>query len=295
MQIVKVLSPTEREAYRGFTTAGLRKLLCDPEEMPKSLAVGALAWPSTIGLALVELGRGEYPILRSIVIAKPYRNGGMGKALLREVEAELRREGAKAVVVEQLIEADEPAGTLTGLLKSVEWSPMRASGLFCETTYELILNARWVHYHTFPPGFETFRWADLRADEKDLFVAADRELCWYPELLNPFTHRELVHLPTSVGLRYRGELIGWCVTYAYGANDLTVASLFVKAEFQPRGHAIRLLAYAIEQGRGCGRENMSFNVSMTMTGMLQFFRKHVKPYLTSARWLFRSVTPLERG
>ncbi len=294
MQTVKILSPADREAFRGFTGAPLRNLLCDADEAKQSLAVGALAWPSPIGLALVEFEREEHPMLRSIAVARAYRRQGVGSALLSEVENELRRRGACAVVVQHFVQGTDPSEAVSGLLASVGWSPMQPVGVFCKTTYSLILNARWVHYHTFPPNFETFEWADISAEEIKLFVGEDRGPSWFPEQLNPFTRRDLVHVPTSVGLRYRGKLIGWCVTYAYGPNDLTVASLFVKAEFQPRGHAIRLLAYAIRHGHDCGREDMSFNVGMGMTEMLRFFRRHVTPYLTSVSTLFRSVTPLRK-
>lgn len=294
MRTVKILSIAERDAFRGFTTAPLRKLLCDVENVGQSLAVGALAWPSPIGLALVEFGREEHPVLRSIAVAKSYRRQGVGRALLCEVEDELRRRGESAVVVQVFLLGKEPAVELSGLMASVGWSDMEPVGVFCKTTYTLLLNAPWARYHSFPANFDIFEWADLSPEEKRLFVGENRGPSWFPEQLNPFTRGDLVHVPTSVGLRYRGELIGWCVTYAFGPTDLTVSSLFVKAEFQPRGYAIRLLAYAIHHAHDCGREDISFNVGIGMTGMLQFFRRHMTPYVTSARTLFRGVTPLQK-
>ena len=291
MYVIKTLEVGERGSFAHLTAKSLRSLLDDAARHEQYLAVGAFAWPCPVGFAFVELGRQEGPLLRSVAVARPYRRQGLGRSLLKAVGQELVDRGFSKVEAQQFTSESASQTELSALLAATGWSAMRVTGLFCESNYDLIAQAPWVRHGTFPPGFETFPWAALSAEERCRTLDTTTE-SWFPPQLHPCLREEHIHLPTSVGLRHQGKLAGWCITHAVGADGLLVASLFVRAELQARGHAIRLLAYAIRAAANSGRTQLHFNVGVGMTGMLSFYDKHMKAHVTRARLLHQSVTSL---
>lgn len=270
------------DLFSGLTTRSIRETLLEGGKDADRIVVGAYAWPSPAGLAVAEMQQDGSATLRSISVLAAYRRCGIGAGLLRHLKQAAHERGVRALSIEHL--GSEPLKPeVLRLLARSGWPAFTKAGVQCITTHTLLREAPWMKHAHFPRGFETLPWREISGRELDAMRQEQQQDPWFPERLNPFRQIDSIDLPTSQALRYEGRIVGWCVNRRTAPRDLYCSSLFVRRELQPRGHAIRLLAYTLRNLDGMQIEKTCFDVSAMMQGMMAFFEKHMLPYTTAVR------------
>lgn len=97
----------------------------------------------------------------------------------------------------------------------------------------------------------------------------------------------------SLGLRYRGRLIGWMVTHRVAADTIRYSTLFVAERFRARARGISLLSAAIQRQIVSPVTNYTFAVAAENAAMLRFVQRHLQPYLTGMRESRQSILSID--
>jgi GNAT superfamily N-acetyltransferase len=286
------LSAQRAEDFAALTFPYFRSLLSDPA----SVAVGAIALGQPAGLALAG-PENEHPgvaRIHSIAVAAPYRGAGLGRALFDRVEQELAAggyAGASAVYMQGLPHSPR----IERALDARGWLPARRRMLICESDFATITRAPWMARPQFPPEYEVFRWVDRTPQDDEAIRGRQAREPWYPETLSPYPEPERVEPLSSLGLRLRGEAVGWCITHRMRHDTIRFFRLFVRRDLQRLGRAAQLLAESIWRHEGTEVDKAYFDVATHNPEMLRFVDRRLAPWLLVKRWIVRRSHAFEPG
>jgi GNAT superfamily N-acetyltransferase len=281
--IIRLNSSTAQN-YKNMTFPCLQPFLGNLSTHTSLIAIGAAFSDQPIGLVLAnvrEYTHGEYSAeVLSIFVASSQRCRGIGTALLTAMEDELHQRGCRKVLL--VYRTGKPTTPiLEYLLQKCQWSPPQARLLMCKATLQSIINAPWMHRYSLPAAFSTFLWSELTQDEKMVIQRKQEVEQWYPESLSPFQDEDMIEPLNSLGLRYKGEVVGWMITHRLASDTIRYTSLFVRQDFQKFGRAIPLLAKAIHLQNSSKVTNGIFAVELENKPMYEFVKRRLDTCITS--------------
>jgi GNAT superfamily N-acetyltransferase len=292
---VRAVEPAESTLLSALTFPYYDRLLRTVGSEPRTLALGAYLLGRPVGLVLGE-GGGAGPsvgTIRSIAVSPQYRRQGLGTALLACAEDLLLQLGCGVANMEWF--ADGPANTaLEGLLRKRMWLPPKPYSLLCEADLDTMVRGPWMSLHL-PPDFEVFSWANLTHQDRTDMLARQFTEPWFPELLSPFPFGGAIEPVTSIGLRYRGDVVGWAITTHIRPDKVRFCVLFVREDLRFRGTALALLAHSIRRAETLSIRSWVFDVAFDNTPMLRFVRRSMAPFLRSIRVNVSSRKMLAEG
>jgi GNAT superfamily N-acetyltransferase len=270
--------------YKVMTFPALQPLLENFVTNDSIVAIGAAYSEHPIGLALAKVGSDEQgedsAEILSIFVAASHRCRGIGKALLTAMEDELYQRGCrKILLVYRTGKPTTPA--LECLLQQCQWSTPQTRLLMFQATPKRMMEAPWIHKVSLPTSFSIFLWTELTKTERMIIQHNQEIKQWYPESLSPFQDEEIIESSNSLGLRYKGEIVGWMITHRFAPDTIRYTALFVRQDFQKMGRAISLLAKAINLHNSSNIPEGLFVVDPENKFMLRFVNRHMAPYLTS--------------
>jgi GNAT superfamily N-acetyltransferase len=278
------LRPPEAAAYWGLTYPHFRALL----DRSESVAVGAELFGRPVGLALAER-EAEYPRvgrIHSVAVAEDQRRIGLGSSLLARVEDELEAEGylgASAVYMEGL----PVTPTVEHALDRRGYLPPRRRMLICESDFRTITQAPWMERRPLPAEYELFPWVELRPEEREDILARQRAAEWYPETLSPFPEEERIEPVSSLGLRFHGQVVGWCITHRMKPDTIRFFRLFIRRDLQPMGRGAEMVRESIWRHEHTEVDKAYFDVAVHNVAMLRFLERRLAPWLLVKRWIVR--------
>jgi len=271
-------------AYEMLTFPYYRHLLrSDDDDL---LAVGASCFGQPAGLAVARTNTGERFVAEvlSLAVGLPYRRQGIGFQLLERLQTELTASGCKAMFGLHMSNRPSSAA-LEALLQKHGWETPERRMMICESDFDTITKAPWMARREFPPEFEVFQWTTLSAAERQWLLENND---WYPELLTPFYYEERIEPVSSLGLRYQGQIAGWCITHRVDRETIRFVRLFVRKELQSLGRSIMLLAQSIYRHEYTEVYKAIFDVAIHNPAMIRFVETRMAPYMQSICWTQRS-------
>ncbi len=283
----RVLDPLNAPAYKHLTYPWLQERLdkLSPPELT-NIAIGVALQEQPVGLVLAEyLPNQNQANILSLMVAQEHRQRGLGTALLMQIEEILKEYGCQQLDILYKLNLTTPI--LERLLKQQNWTPASFYSLQCLTNRETIKQAPFLYRYTLPKKFTIFPWVELTAQERAKIKQRENGLN-YPDELYPFKEDRIEAL-SSVGLRYREEVVGWSIFQRVMPNLVTYKSLFVKPEFQSIGLGVHL--FVASANRQLTDEKVTeamFIVLKDNTRMLRFVKRHVVPYLTATNNFWKS-------
>ena len=258
------------------------------------VAVGAQIVGQPVGLLLARMSAEDSRAgeIHSLFVSAPRRRRGMATRMLAEAECELRRRGAIGVAITYM-DGGSSTPALEALLDKLGWEPPQPRMLICQSDFETIAKAPWMARREFPAGFEVFQWVDLTAAERAEILERQSRERWFPELLTPFWKEHLIEPASSLGLRYRGEIVGWCISHRVDRETIRFARLFVRRDLQATGRAVTLLAQSIYRHENTEVRKAIFDVAAQNETMLRFVQRRLAPWMISMRTIQRRVRRFE--
>lgn len=236
MLTIERLNPTTLPAYLLLFKPALRRPVLEQAADPSLCVWGAAFWGQPAGAAVVTLGSSAD--LLDLYVLPAYRRAGIASTLLATIESELAHHAVAEM--QALYRADEHTDAWHGLLTKAGWGePVLTSRVFwnCRTVH----GAEWVARYQFRPPYEAFTWSDLTAEE-EAQIAKRGEEGWYPPHFSPFNRPMSAWDPeTSVGLRYKGEVVGWVLAVREAPDRLYVETMFVDPPLQGLGRGFMLV------------------------------------------------------
>ena len=256
------------------------------------VAIGAADGNRPIGLALAESRADGSAKILSILVQARDRRQGVGTALLTRLEQELHSYGSSTAAI--VYAAGKPTNpALERLLQKCGWSAPAPHKLICRCTQSM-QHAPWVSAYTLPQSFEIFSWTELTVAERQDLELQQKTQHWVPESLMPFKYEPSMEPLNSVGLRYRGQVVGWVITQRFRTDTICYSCSYIRPDLQRRGRIIPLYAEAIR--RHCTRPeipNATWVVPYIHEGMVQFVQHRMAAYMTSIDEFRRSLKSLD--
>ncbi|MEG4395517.1 TIGR03032 family protein [Microcoleus sp. BROC3] len=261
--------------YDAVTFPSIKKRWRSHDRPGELIGVSASVSEQLVGMAIAEILPNQTAELISLFVSQGLRQQGIGGNLVKFLEKGLTENQVRVMDVKYQV-TDLTNVALEPLLKQRAWQPPKAVFILAQTTTEKISQAPWLYKYPLPESFEIFPWVSLTQTEKQIILARKD----YPEALNPFSDDSRVEPLNSLGLRYQGEVIGWMVTHRVAPDTIRYSSLFVGQKFQKLGRGISLIAESIKRQMASDVSNYTCSVALENPLMIQFVKRHLRPYLT---------------
>ncbi len=250
---------------------------------PFVVALGMFDDGKPAGLALAAISRDDPSRGTALsIFVTPLRRGrGHGHRLLQAFESELSKRGCRAVAGE-VSGSEDRSLVIEKLLGSAGWQFSGPLSILCHAFGKRMLEAPWLGEATLPENMEMFPWLELKPSERAAMLERQAGDPWIPENLSPFWNEPLI-AGCSVGMRYKGRVAGWCVTYKLEDGTLRWWRMFVEKELQRTGRAVPLLAETIRRAPSYGFHYGVWSMRTDNQAMMRLFHRRMRPWLISAK------------
>ncbi|MBF0397612.1 MAG: GNAT family N-acetyltransferase [Desulfobacterales bacterium] len=183
-------------------------------------------------------------IILSVFVDSKHRNKGIGTLLFQKLEQALFDRSHLCIFVQyQGDTSDTPS--FERILKKQNWTPPIVQKLICEVDRN-IFKAPWIR-HPISPEFSVFPWTKLTDKERSMILHKQQAEQWYQEDLSPFNGESSIEPSNSVGLSYKGEVAGWCITHRVAPNTIRYTAMFLRKDLRSSGLGILLLAESVRR------------------------------------------------
>ncbi len=275
MLTIQILDKVSVLPYLLMLAPGLRHPLLGGEDDAAQIVLGATFWGQPAGVAIAYRGADSARLL-DIYVLPSYRQAGIGRALLAAVEEACRLAGKSRV--QALYCPNEQTPAFEALLVKEGWAaPLVRSRVYwtsCSAGYD-----GWAQRYRFRAPYEPVLWAEISEAERQV-IARRGEGGWYPPHLDPLTRPTGDWDPkTSLGLRYKGEVVGWLLTLREAPDQIRVEIMFVDPPLQRLGRGILLICEMIrrycndgEYAGGCN-EHCYWRVDAANEGMIRWSQR----------------------
>jgi GNAT superfamily N-acetyltransferase len=270
-----------RRAFAAMTYPTFRAALLKADG--SHVAVGAWRDGQPVGLLLAKIEKVEKggASILSVFVDPEHRRAGIGAGLFALAEAELRGRGLSRI---SIIYPTGSAGgeAVTRILHAQGWAEPRPRMhliLVDITTLAKVREAKWFRRPQLPEGCEMFPWAELTADERADMLRRQAESPWYPEELSPFVDTDPIDPRISLGLRYRGEIAGWCVAHRLADGTVRYTTLYMRPDV-PKGAGFGLLMQASWRHiEGLGDDARASFGMKAGNPIFEFFQRRIRPFV----------------
>jgi GNAT superfamily N-acetyltransferase len=219
------IAPASTHFYEQFSHLTEESFRCcllgeNPYQISSAQVIAIAAFEecdAPVGLLLASLLPAVYSVeVHSLFVEPAHRNRGIARQLLKQLELELPK-GVQLLFVYPLNSPDTAA--LEKALSALQWGGKRPfmirsrfdASKFHPPWIDLVLK--------YPPGVEEFFWSAISQQEQEELRCQEQQGRFLPAL-SPFHHAEKLEPLNSLGVRYQGKVIGWCLTHRI-KNDLT--------------------------------------------------------------------------
>jgi GNAT superfamily N-acetyltransferase len=259
------------------------RLPSEPEQrLIHPLALAARTADTAVALALAELpapGENGAPELLSVFVAPEHRGRGIATALVAAMEAALGARGAASV--EAVYTTGKASiAAVERIFEKRGWESPTLRTITVRFTMAEALSTPWYgRMGLLPAGAEIFSWVDLTAAERQQLRESNERAPWIANSLQPWRHDQLGFDPvSSVGLRYRGEVVGWVINHQIDARTVRFTCSFMRKDLSRRARIVPLYSEAIRRLSTTGCQVCTLVTPTVYPGMLEFIRRHCAPY-----------------
>lgn len=199
-------------------------------------------------------------------------------SLFIETEELLIKEENATSFTLSYIREDPFSEILDEILRALRWPPSKITAL------RLFFDADafappWLHASfSLPDTMTFFPWKELLSEEREKiahFVQQGRCLA----IVNPLSNEEEIDDQTSMGLRYKGSVVGWSVTARLNASTLCYSKLYVDQIAPVKNFGIALLLESIRRQKELSipRAFFELNIAYLDQTWRQFVKKRLLP------------------
>ena len=290
---IDALQPSDLPICESMTFPAYRHLLAqrpttrlpaEPEQRPiQPVALVARASQDPVALVVAELPTGPQDgasELLSVFVAPGHRGKGIGTALVEAMEQALAARGTSSV--EAVYTTGKPSiAAVERIFEKRGWeSPVLRSLTVKFTIAEGISTPWYGRMGLLPRGAEIFSWSDLTGAERRHLRESNERAPWIANGLQPWRHDAIGFDPvSSVGLRYRGEVVGWVINHQIDPRTVRFTCSFMRHDLSRRARIVPLYSEAIRRLSETACEACTLITPTVYPGMVEFVRRHCSPYV----------------
>jgi len=269
----------------------LRPVLAGFAALPRVTAIGATLAGRPVGLAVAVRGwaAAEHPVapaattarLLSLTVAQSHRRLGVGRLLLRATEQALAAHGVEHVDAMYAITDPEGRAAVDALFVGSGWSSPTVRMVQCRADEGVLESPLMQEQMQLPEEYAIEDWISLSESDRASIRDRQRDAPWFPPTLDPFRFEPEMEVRNSLALRYRGEVVGWLITFRTGPTTMYYRCMFARADLARLGRALALMCEAIRRhaaliSPALGYGEWSTPASLPL--MVRFIRRHLVPY-----------------
>ena len=285
---IRRLEPSMADACASMTFPAYRHLLqLQPtarhpeqgdEKLVQPIGVVAAAGQGLLGLALAEVPLVDgTPELLSLFVDEGLRGRGLATELLARLEAELAAMGCSELrAVYMTGKPSIPA--LERVFVKRGFGAPEARTLTLRFTPEEALQTPWFKRVRLGSEYEIFPWTELQPAERERLVASNAAKPWIAGGLEPWRHERNFDRVSSLGLRYKGEVVGWVINHQVTADTVRFTCSFMRKDLGRRARIMPLYTASLERLREAGCRWSTFVTPISYTTMVEFARKRCAPW-----------------
>jgi GNAT superfamily N-acetyltransferase len=269
----------DAQAMRPFLLLmqpGERRRIWEERGSPAQIVLGAslLGQPAGVAVGVVS---GASAALTDLYVLPAYRRGGIGGALLAELEAALVQAGAERI--ETLYRPNEQSPGFEAILRKQGWQLPNLSHIVFWTTRVLDgLTLDWVQQYRFEPPYEVVPWPHVTEADLQFIARLGEEGRYSPDLSLAVRPFEAWDAETSFVLRHEDTVAGWVCAVREAPLQLLVDILFVYPPRQRLGKM--LIGEVIRRCLQIGMTDIYWRVKPNNEPMLQWSRRSLPDTIT---------------
>ena len=236
-------------------------------------------------------------ILRSVwhlEVVDAYRNSGIGTELLRRFQT-ASSNGDKCDF--SVIANEQSHGPALRVLEKNGWGKPEISSYCYRTTVDKFFESvpwaskdREYRYQQY-----LFPWTELTSDERKQLEDEEGPGSWRdePSPSSPFVFEMNFEPNTSLGVRIRGEIVGWNINIIYGPDTVLYGRYFVRKKYRNTGMAIALLLESLKRQRAAGIRNCVWFTQKHNKKAKQLYDKILAPCILSRNEVYTAEKILQ--
>lgn len=247
---LKMMSPTLLEHYSKLQLPFMKSLphpinLFDPKNRLHYF-IGATMDEVPVGLMIMNFSHQiKSADVNSLFIAEGYRRQKIASQMIQFAVEQL-----KVVDFKYIFITYPDRRTETPILESFfkKTGFLGKKRVFAEFIFDYSeFQPNWfTRKYTWPGEFQLFSWTELTYYEALVIKERYLQRHAFPTAVYPFQNEPSFEPLNSLGLRYKGQLIGWVITERISPNIINYDNLFIEHEFQAKGYSIQLLVDALK-------------------------------------------------
>lgn len=275
------LTKKEKQIYKKMLSPGIEHPAIDPKFLDpeeSQIAIGAFIKKKPIGLLIGKPMGDKVWEIASLFVDPEYRRRKIGTHLMGEFEKEIKHKKISSLIFNypnRLIPEIDP------FLNSLGWGGRHAFAVECFFQDVRDFHPPWFDrvYKEKNKDFEFFPWQKLPLEEKQKLLEKEQS-GRFPSYYNPFQRKDF-DPNTSFGLRYKGELAGWCITQEFEPKFLDFFCLYSNYDLQTKGIPIQLLIHSIKAAQNTPFSARFFiNFKQVSMRWIRTVAKRLAPYAT---------------
>ena len=256
------------------------------ERLVQPVGVVAKSAGVPIGLALAELPLGpessveseNTPELLSLFVHPASRNQGTATALLERLEELVRGRGFAKIKAVYM--GGRPGNApLTRVLAKRGWSAPAVRTVTLRFTPQGARSTPWYGRVELSAEYEIFPWSELATEERERIRRSQAESPWIPPGLEPWAHDFHSFDPiSSLGLRYRGSVVGWVINHRVSPTTVRFTCSFMRKDLGRRGRILPLYTASLQRLEETGCEECLFITPIEFPTMVSFVTDRCAPW-----------------
>jgi GNAT superfamily N-acetyltransferase len=213
-------------------------------------AIGAWRGDEVVGLALLEtpVAQSGPAELISLFVVEGARNQGVGTELVQA--AERGTKSVKLPVISAVYTSDRPGtAALERVFVKRAWSAPVTRALTVRFTPAEAMETEWfARVRWRETDFQIFPWEQLSSEERAAVQQSHESQPWIRKGLEFWRHDHYgFDSVSSLGLRYRGEVVGWVINHRVSADHVRFTCSFMREDLSRRGRILPLYTEAIRR------------------------------------------------
>jgi GNAT superfamily N-acetyltransferase len=283
MDMVKypiLISLSDIRQFQDFTFPMYRpRLEINESGYFANILIGATIKGFPVGLAYTAINLHKPGAeLFSVYVDKNYRNQGIASRLIQSTCKELviRKVPSVSAVY---ITGQPTTAALEHVFVKTKWSIPVTRMLALNFNLNSIREFHAPNLQGLPNGYSILPWIEVLAEERARLISSQEREHWIADDLIPFDFEYNCEPVTSIALKYRNMVVGWCVTHKMG-EVLRFTCSFIRRDLARLGMGLIIFNEAIKRMPAIGVTTGMFGIPLHHSGFASFARRRLRPYCT---------------
>jgi hypothetical protein len=218
--------------------------------------------------------------LVSLFVTKENRREGVARNLMRAFE-QVARHQARPILSAVYMTGRAGTDVFEHIAKSLGWGDPGTRMVSVRFSTESLARAPWMGKYKLGAGWEIFPWSELTEAEREKIRTTNEESEWIKPDLVPWKFDLHGFDPkTSLGARYKGDVVGWVINHQIAEDTIRYTCSFMRQPWGKMGKIVPLYSESFTRFLASGATWATFTTPLRHRGMVAFAKRWFGPWST---------------